>query len=134
MSEFMADNTTNTYELTQETPELIVLRGYGLLSPDQVKNLVEEIKQATDKHDGTMFVLVDLTNAQSLSTPARYHVVRMMANKKLTGAIFSASVITNFMVNVSAKAARAADRIRFFRDETEARAWLAEKMPAQTEK
>ena len=128
----MADYTTNTYELRQETPELIVLRPCGLLSPDQVKDLVEEIMQATNNYDGTVFILVDLTNAQSLSTPARYHLVCMMRNIKLTGAVFGASAITNFMVNVSAKAARAADRIHFFRDESKARAWLAEKMPAHT--
>ncbi len=116
-----------SYELIRETPHLVVVRVIGQLPAKDVNTLTTQVQQTLSEVDHNMQMLVDLSQASSLTTEGRMYLINMMRNHRLSGAVFGAAALLRVMVNLAASVSGASDRLRFFEDEDSARKWLSER-------
>lgn len=118
------------YHLTHEPPTLLVLRVYGVLEPEAARTLMHEMHDYLDQVPDGVGLLLDVRQAESMSMAVREYVFGQMMHmrKLLAYAVLCLPPPKPSLDEIMAQAAGMAPRMRTFRDEADARAWLLDRL------
>lgn len=116
-----------TFEVFQETPQVIFVRLVGSLSVSDARTLAQMFINYADHAPGPIYAVGDLSAIQVMHPQSRVHLIEMMRRKTLYGAFYGAPLFAQLGVKAVALAAGAMDRIHFFPTEEAARDWVQER-------
>lgn len=121
-------NSINSIKITNHGVILVTLRGkQDALS---VKRMGEKFKLACEQvisEGKPILALVDLSKLRGANTNARLAGIELLQSIIVERvAIYGASIYLRSIANLVFQAAGQADKLRFFKNEPEARAWLME--------
>ncbi len=118
------------YHLTHEPPTLLVLRVYGALELEAARTLMHELHGYLDQAPDGLGLLLDVRQAEVMSMAVREYVFGQMMHmrKLLAYAVLCSPQSKPCLDEVMAQAAGMAPRMHTFRDETDARTWLRDRL------